>query len=60
MLDLSDKEAVERVFEEHQIDRCTHLAALAHTKGGGGHVVGGVPEGERGLCGEPVRGVRQA
>lgn len=33
VLDLWDKEAVERVFEEHQIDRCIHLAALAHTKG---------------------------
>ena len=33
VLDLGDKEAVERVFEEHQIDRCIHLAALAHTKG---------------------------
>lgn len=33
VLDLGDKEAVERVFEEHRIDRCIHLAALAHTKG---------------------------
>lgn len=33
VLDLSDKEAVERVFEGHRIDRCIHLAALAHTKG---------------------------
>lgn len=33
VLDLSDKEVVERVFEERQIDRCIHLAALAHTKG---------------------------
>ena len=33
VLDLGDKEAVERVFEGHRIDRCIHLAALAHTKG---------------------------
>ena len=33
VLDLGSKEALERVFEEHQIDRCIHLAALAHTKG---------------------------
>lgn len=33
ILDLASKGAVERVFEEHQIDRCIHLAALAHTKG---------------------------
>ena len=33
VLDLSDKEAVERMFEGHRIDRCIHLAALAHTKG---------------------------
>ncbi len=33
VLDLADKGAVERVFEGHRIDRCIHLAALAHTKG---------------------------
>ena len=33
VLDLSDKEAIEKVFETHRIDRCIHLAALAHTKG---------------------------
>ena len=33
VLDLSDKEAIEKVFEGHRIDRCIHLAALAHTKG---------------------------
>lgn len=33
VLDLGSKETVERVFEEHRIDRCIHLAALAHTKG---------------------------
>ena len=33
VMDLGDKEAVERVFEGHRIDRCIHLAALAHTKG---------------------------
>lgn len=33
VLDLGDKEAVERVFEGHRIDRCIHMAALAHTKG---------------------------
>ena len=33
VLDLSDKEAINKLFEEHQIDRCIHLAALAHTKG---------------------------
>ena len=33
VLDLGSKEAVERVFKEHRIDRCIHLAALAHTKG---------------------------
>lgn len=33
VLDLSEKEAVSRLFEEKKIDRCIHLAALAHTKG---------------------------
>ena len=33
VLDLSSKNDVMRVFKEHRIDRCIHLAALAHTKG---------------------------
>jgi nucleoside-diphosphate-sugar epimerase len=33
VLDLSSKDEVMRVFEENKIDRCIHLAALAHTKG---------------------------
>ena len=33
VLDLSSKDDVLRVFEENKIDRCIHLAALAHTKG---------------------------
>ena len=33
VLDLSSKEDVMRVFAENKIDRCIHLAALAHTKG---------------------------
>jgi len=33
VLDLGSKEDVMRLFEEHQIDRCIHLAAVAHTKG---------------------------
>ena len=33
VLDLSDKEAINRLFENKKIDRCIHLAALAHTKG---------------------------
>ena len=33
VLDLASKENVMRVFEENKIDRCIHLAALAHTKG---------------------------
>lgn len=33
VLDLASKEDVMRVFEENKIDRCIHLAALAHTKG---------------------------
>lgn len=28
MLDLSDKEAIEKVFEGRRIDRCIHLAVL--------------------------------
>ncbi len=33
VLDLSSKEDVMLVFGENKIDRCIHLAALAHTKG---------------------------
>lgn len=33
VLDLASKDDVMRVFEESKIDRCIHLAALAHTKG---------------------------
>lgn len=33
VLDLSSNDDVMRVFEENKIDRCIHLAALAHTKG---------------------------
>ena len=33
VLDLANKEAVNTLFEENKIDRCIHLAALAHTKG---------------------------
>ena len=33
VLDLSSKDDVMRVFEEYRIDRCIHLAALAHTVG---------------------------
>ena len=33
ILDLSSKDEVMRVFAENKIDRCIHLAALAHTKG---------------------------
>lgn len=33
VLDLSSKDDVMRVFEENKIDRCIHLAALAHTVG---------------------------
>lgn len=33
VLDLSSKDDVNKVFDEHQIDRVIHLAALAHTKG---------------------------
>ncbi len=33
VLDLASKDDVNKVFEEHEIDRCIHLAALAHTAG---------------------------
>lgn len=33
VLDLSSKDDVMKVFRENKIDRCIHLAALAHTKG---------------------------
>lgn len=33
ILDLSSKERVYQLFEDKKIDRCIHLAALAHTKG---------------------------
>lgn len=33
VLDLSDKAAIEQLFDNKKIDRCIHLAALAHTKG---------------------------
>ena len=33
VLDLSSKDEVIRVFDDNKIDRCIHLAALAHTKG---------------------------
>lgn len=33
VLDLGSKDDVNKVFEENKIDRCIHLAALAHTKG---------------------------
>lgn len=33
ILDLSSKEGVNQLFEDKKIDRCIHLAALAHTKG---------------------------
>lgn len=33
VLDLSSKEAVMQLFDDKKIDRCIHLAALAHTKG---------------------------
>lgn len=33
LLDLSSKDDVMRVFGENKIDRCIHLAALAHTAG---------------------------
>lgn len=33
VVDLSSKDDVMQVFSENKIDRCIHLAALAHTKG---------------------------
>lgn len=33
VLDLSSKEAVMQLFDDKKIDRCIHLAALAHTAG---------------------------
>ena len=33
VIDLASKDDVTRVFMENKIDRCIHLAALAHTKG---------------------------
>ena len=33
VLDLSSKEDIRQLFEDNQIDRAIHLAALAHTKG---------------------------
>ena len=33
VLDLASKDEVNKVFDENKIDRCIHLAALAHTKG---------------------------
>ena len=33
VLDLSSKEGINQLFEGKKIDRCIHLAALAHTKG---------------------------
>jgi len=33
VLDLASKDDVNNVFKENKIDRCIHLAALAHTKG---------------------------
>lgn len=33
VLDLSDKEALNELFEKEQVDRCIHLAALAHFAG---------------------------
>ena len=33
VLDLSSKEKVSQLFDGHKIDRCIHLAALAHTRG---------------------------
>lgn len=33
VLDLGAKDDVNRLFTKHKIDRCIHLAALAHTKG---------------------------
>lgn len=33
VLDLSSKSSIMQLFDEVKIDRCIHLAALAHTKG---------------------------
>jgi len=33
VLDLADREAIDKLFADKKIDRCIHLAALAHTKG---------------------------
>ena len=33
IMDLSSKEGINQLFEDKKIDRCIHLAALAHTKG---------------------------
>lgn len=33
ILDLSSKEGILQLFDDKKIDRCIHLAALAHTKG---------------------------
>lgn len=33
VLDLASKDDVEREFDKNKVDRCIHLAALAHTKG---------------------------
>lgn len=33
VLDLSSKEGINQLFDDKKIDRCIHLAALAHTKG---------------------------
>lgn len=33
VLDLASKDEVNKVFDENKIDRCIHLAALAHTAG---------------------------
>ena len=33
VLDLASKDDVNKVFDENKIDRCIHLAALAHTAG---------------------------
>lgn len=33
ILDLSSKEGIDQLFDDKKIDRCIHLAALAHTKG---------------------------
>ena len=33
VLDLASEDDVKKIFDENKIDRCIHLAALAHTKG---------------------------